>query len=478
MKKKTKLIIGLIVACAGCCALGACSSAKGPYRDYNQNGSGVSVRFDPNGGQFAGRDGVTLVDVYPTAVAQKGVKLLEPGSSDRDTSSGSNNAVNSTATKSGYFLAGWYRERTPRTDASGNALDEKGVLCSESGNAQGYVYSGLWDFQDDKLTVASDYAYTEGEYTLTLYAAWIPYFTYTVYEETDKGWESVGIYEFNPNLTAAELHVPVWNEETGAMDYGEFPQAQNKTFTAAYSDPEKKNPVAEKLEHDGYVDFEKGVAVGLNVDCYADWKDGLWYKIKTAQQFVANSRINGCYEILADLDFKDLVWNAGLSGGSSEFSGQIIGNGHTLSNITVAQTSNSQIYGGLFGRIGATAVIENVTFKDVIYTLNAASRMGGSRFGLFSGNLNESAKIENVSVSGVLQIGNVFVPYDKYSVGLLTGNLVTSGIRYDIECEILVVKFAMKETYPHLVTVKTATGEVILSANQGDTSVKPDVKYE
>lgn len=471
MRKKTKLIIGLTVACAGCCLLAACSSADGPYAEYNQDGSGVSVRYDANGGQFANRDGVVLVDVYPTAIAKKGVSLLEPGSSDRK----GDNIANSRASRSGYFLAGWYRERTPRTDDAGNALDDEGNLCSESGKAQGYVYSGLWDFEKDKLTVDSDYTYTEGEYTLTLYAAWVPYFTYTVYGETeDSNWEVVGTYVFNPTLiTSPVLAVPAWNEDTGAMDYGDFPQSSGKTFVAAYADPDKQNAVTEAFVHDGYVDYETGVAVGLNVDCYSEWKDGLWYKISTADQFVNNSRIDGCYEILNDLDFTDKSWNAGFSSGSSAFTGKIIGNGHTFSNISVSQTNNSQTYGGLFGRIGADAVIENVSFENVIYTLNAASRIRGASFGLFSGNLSELATIENVSVKGTLQIGNVFASYDGYSVGLLSGNLVTAQITYEIDCEIL----EDQNKYLHCVTVNTATGEVVLSGNK-DTSVKPDVKYE
>lgn len=450
-------MIACVFACLGCGILGACAGSS-PYERLG----GYRVRFEANGGVFAGTPDTTLVDVYAAENVENGVKLIEPGSSVRGSGRES-----STVSRENYFCVGWYRNKELRTDENGNALDAYGELCSVSGLEQSYVYSGRWDFSSDVFDLED---VTEGEYNLVLYAAWIPVFSYEIYDDSEK---LLGEITFNPLTSSGDLVLPDYSESTGAMVYGSFPEKSGMTFEALYSDDAMSEEWTEDtVVHSGTIDYETGVAENIVNKFYAQYKEGVWFKISTAKQFISNSRADGRYEILADLDFEGLSW--GLA--NATFSGLIIGNGHTFSNITVTQSNYSQNYGGLFGRIDSTAVFTNVSFKNIVYKIDAASRMGGASFGTFAGAILSGATFENVSVQGTLQIGNVFPSYSGYNVGLLSGDLKTEGIVYDIECEIVAVQSGTSITYPHAVTVNKTTGEVILSANE-DTTVCPEVQY-
>ena len=450
MKRRTKLIIGLITASLGCCVMAACSTDDSPYGEMNM----PTVHYDSNGGQFLGSSFVTITDAYPLEQAQAGVKLVEPGDAIR----GDKGAPISSVSRSGYFLAGWYQTRDLRVDGNGNPLDEDGNLCSVSGKEQGYIYSDRWDFEEDVWTVKSDWQYAQGEYDLTLYAAWIPNFSYEFYEETENGWKLYGAYSFNPNNTPEDKEIPIpsLDEEGVSMQYSEtFPQSSGKTFVAAYTDEEKGQEV-KTYTHDGYVDEEKGVAVNRVVKCYTTWKAGVWFNIYTAKQFYDNSQLNGCYDIKADLDFQtdsetdSVGWSLALA--SSTFTGQIIGNGHKFTNIKVQQSNASQNYGGLFGRIADEVVIKDATFENVTYILGAGSRLNPSNFGLFAGFLATGATVENVTVTGTLQIGNIYrtADYATYNIGELIGNSTSrqvKGITHTVAVE------RYEEAFENTVTV-------------------------
>ncbi len=504
MKRKTLVIIGLAAACAGCLVLGACTSSTVP-EEYL---TGAPVRFDSNGGIFASQEGVDIVDVYPLDAAREGIKLVEPGSDDR----GSQVAAVSDISRAGYFLAGWYTERTMRTDEAGTPLDEYGNVCSlvgtetaedgtvteiwesEAGLAPGYMYSGRWNFEEDVFTVAEDYSYEEDGYALILYAAWIPNFVYQIYAEDANGnWVESSSLTYDPTVEEFDtLALPVWDDwseenpdATGGMLYGSFPRATDTTLEALYADPGKTQLCEGSIAHRGEVDLEHGIATNVVTPFYAELRSGIWYHIHTAQQFANASRSNGCYEIYADLDFEGLTW-----GFTGDFSGVIEGNGHTISNITARQTNNSVAFGGLFGRINESASITDITFENVSFTMAAGSRTQGAYFGLFAGYLNANATIKNVSVSGVFVIGDVYPltvrnpdgttspTYEGYSVGLLTGNNNTAGIEYDIAVDLEPAQSGSTTRYTCTVTVNTNTGVITIGPNNSeDQSVKPEITY-
>lgn len=443
MRRKTKIIIALGVICASTLTFAACADSS-PHKDLAEQGYEVSVCFDSNGGDFSNTPDVNIVDDFRLEDVQKGIKLLEPGSPKR----GPGESI-SRISRTNYSLVGWYRTRELRTNADGDPLDEDGNVCnvrvfnedgtlkgyvSETGKEQGYIYSDRWNFDTDIFQV-DDYNYRPGEYTMTLYAAWANY-SYAVYgQETDRNgnvhWAYQNAYTVAPEFSTGEVALPAW-DSSGALDYGSFPSVDNKTIVDVYADEAMTQKITDKLVHRGSLDLEHGVSVNGMLKCYATFRDGIWYRIERAEQLIENSVANGCYELFADLDFEGLTWNYNLT--VADFTGKLVSHGtakYKLSNITVTQSNISDIYGGLFGRITASAEIRDVEFVNLVYNLNMGSRMQGASFGTFAGTISQEATIENVTLTGELVVGNeVFVNglYAGYAVGIVSGNNQTSNI--------------------------------------------------
>lgn len=506
MKKRTKLVIALSVACVGTLLLGACTSSS-PYGDLYTQDYVATVRYDANGGEFGSTDGIDNVVVYSAKDVERGIKLLQPG----DSSYGAQSAI-TTPSRNGFVLAGWYARKEPRVENE-KLVDEYGipyllndknepirlVTAKEEGkdpqqkeevipeNERAYYYSDKWDFQNDIFQVSKDKLShpKDGEYTLTLYAAWVPNFIYRAYAQKDNEWKQIGETTFDPIIESeySNISLPSLNEKTGAYDYGRFPKYAGHTFECAYSDAGKTQAYEETVAHGGTIDYEHGIAVNPIKDVYVEWKDGVWYEISTAKQFVDNASLDGCYNIHADLDFTGLAWDTNLATSAMGFSGKIIGiNGaKKFSNISFEQANNQNIYGGIFARIMDSAVIRDVSFENVTYVLGAGTRAAtGGYFGLFAGSIAEKATIENVSVSGELLIGNVYPNYKLYNIGLLSasfGSGVNSfGIEYDISCDVYDVMWGTNFYYTCIMTLHS-DGSITLKANS-DTSVKPEVEYE
>ncbi len=430
MKKRTKLIIGLACALGATLALAGCTIAEAPYDSLAKEGANVQIVYDRNGGVFAALDNFDLVDVYKGEDVERGVRLLAPGDSRR----GTMEAQRTSISRSGYFFAGWYRVRTPLTDGAGNALDEDGAPCSQTGKAQAYTYGGRWDFDAERCGM-DDVTPIEGEkdrYSLTLYAAWIPNFTYSFYCETEDGWQEYATVEINPSVTES-IDVPVWDDNSGRLNYSLFPTREGYTFEKVFADPQKATELTSAIPHTGEVDYATGTGVGRDVPLYTTWRAGNWYKVSKAQQLINNASSTGSYELLGDLDFEGLSWP--FSG--MQFGGTIEGNGHVVQNVTARQTSSDQRqYGGLFGRILAGAKLTDVSFENVSFTLSAGTNRTEGSYGLFAGEFSEQATVEGVTVTGNFYVGNVFENYrgadsayiDGYSVGVISGNLWDGGI--------------------------------------------------
>lgn len=468
MKKKTKWMLGLAVACGATLALAGCTGDQSPYTGLDSEKYNVSVRYDSNGGNFAYRENVEIVHVYSLENAKLNgdnyeITLIEPGSD----ALGDKKAY-SEISYADHFLAGWYQTREPRVNEQGEPLDEYGELVSVSGRAQGYVYGGKWDFSKP-LTIAAGSSNSSKDAALTLYAGWIPNFLFEIVSETEKGEEVVGSYAFNPDDTQGKLEIPAWNESTGAIDMKNFPAYSGYTFEHAYSSSDKQEEYTAPIEHGGSVNAEKGIAIDPIKRVYATWKEGTWFRISTAKQFVDNFRMSGYYEIAADLDFTDVNWKMSISSGT--FNGKIFGNGHTFSNITVTQTNASDTRGGLFGEIGAKTEMTDLAFTNITYNLSAGSRITGSYFGLFAGYVSDQAVLD-ITVEGTLAIKDspLYLTYFN-QIGAFSGNLERRGVSIaNIRC---VTVESSDGTYPIKATVHE-DGEVEITRN-ADPSIDPNV---
>lgn len=389
-----------------------CGQELDRYEQNDADGYTVSVKFDANGGYF-GTNTYVIVDSYNISEMNKNgsgnveIALLSPDNEVR--------GIDAYAAQNpGYFLAGWYAERTETAD--------------------GYTYSGKWDFATSRLEVDPSKIYAASEPVMTLYAVWVPVFTVEFYDRASG--ELLNTYEFNP-AAAEEIKVPAWNEETGAIEMYKFPTKKGYTFSAAYYDAEGTQKVdTPAVVHSGTVNEATGAAENANMKLYLDWTEGEWYRIYNAQQFLDNASVSGNYEIFADLDFEGKIWPTSLMYGN--FSGSIVGNGHTLSNITAEQTNNSKTNAGLFGSFSEGASITDLTFENVTMTIKAGTRVAGTSYGLLAGTISNKAVFENVKIQGgqLLIDASSYFGTDDYTIGLLCG-MGSAPVDADILCGVI-----------------------------------------
>lgn len=420
MTKKIKLkpILSLATLLSVIFILGGCSQWELPYEELDKEGYTVSVRFDPSGGAFANTERVWVVDVFNLANEKKdasgnyAISLIAPDDSRRGDRAFS-------VSKNGCFFAGWYRERNLRTDESGNPLDDYGNPTSESGLPQGYTYSGRWSFESDTLCVPDGSFGSSDTPVLTLYAAWIPYFNFEFYVQNAEGG-----FDLYAEEQMISLGVPEWDLKTGKLNMNGFPEIDGMTFAGAYLDEAMSTPLTEAIS--GEIDYEHGIGATSEIKVYTKFAEGNWYRISTAEQFIKNSKLGSCFYLEADLDFTGLNWSSALAGGA--FTGKIVGNGHTISNVTFVQADNAKPNGGLFGSLASGASVKDVRFDNISYTLSAGSRMQGPSFGLLCGTLSADAELEGVTVtnSSFAISGDIYP--QEYTLGALIGTGTNPGI--------------------------------------------------
>lgn len=478
--KKTKVIIGLGLALCAAVALGACAAAD-REDELIREGYNVVVSYELNGGLFGtdassssggteGEDAFNIVHYYRGEELAGGIGLLEPGDKQLESSG----TVLSAVARGGYFQIGWYRSMEPRINKAGEALDENGELCSETGKPQGHFFSGKWDFSKDRLkeTDFPDGPDEKGAYRLTLYAAWAPNYVYEFYrEKTDAELadekqkyeeeqqdqiadgtlkpedakpfveEKWLMYQsVNRPADGSPIAIPALDPETGAWKYGAVPQYAGHTIEKIYADSALTEEYTAPIPHEGQVDEEHGTAEKMIVRCYTTWRDGVWYEIRTADQFYDNFEPAGHYVIQDDLDFTGLKW----SGCAVTFTGSIEGNGHTFSNLKGEQSSTSAPLhaGGVFGVIASGASIRDVHFEDVVFDLYYCDYLhatSGASYGLFAGEIAAGATVEGVTLSGTINLGMLTNRFDtegegyfaNFAVGLVSGNAENMGISYE-----------------------------------------------
>lgn len=414
MNKIIKTVLMAMMLFAVVLVISSCGADGDQYAQNDRDGYTVSVRYDANGGQFTTNTTV-IVDSYDISGLQTGAEgnvelsLLSPDSSVRGVDAFK-------ATLSNHFLAGWYAQRTETTDEQGNVK---------------YTYSQKWDFDTDKLSVDASKTYTSSEPVVTLYAVWIPFFEI---EFCDKDTGAVtGSIKFDPTETE-NISIPRWNEETGAVEMFEFPQKKGYTYNATYLDANGTVALeGESFVHSGVIDYTTGTATNTKMTLYVDWTEGEWYRIYTAEQFIKNASVSGCYEICADLDFEGKTWPTNIT--YANFSGKINGNGHTFKNIGITQSNNSKTNVGLFGNLTESSTIKNVTFENITFTVKAGTRVAGTSYGVLAGAIASGAVLDNITVkNSTLQIDSgAYFGTEDYNIGLLCGmgdigNIDISGI--------------------------------------------------
>lgn len=562
MKKKICTILSLSCIAAACVFAAGCAE-KSAVDKLREAGCKVFVTYNANGGKFIGTEKVYLLDgINPddscwtkSDDGKTHIKLTDPTNKLRPT--GTTDKM--TLTKTEYSLAGWYRNRELLKDEKGNALDEAGNVLTQKDemyflkltNGDGserkvtvcdgqyfyegkasdggivkdtatnkyvyerskaeakiaemvtpaYSYSGYWDFATDEI----EYAESDGEVSLTLYAGWVPYYQYYYYAKNDSGeWEKYGTTYFDYVLSSSgnekyadqgEMYLPNWQGGNGAMNYSshtynddstkEFPSIAGKTFKAAYADKECTQQYTDKITHNGTLDPATALPKDRIQNVYVEFYDEEMFKIETAKQLAANAKTNGSYEILNDLDFEieKTTWPAVFTTGA--FTGKMFsatGESVTLKNVK-AQYAGTTANGGLFGLIAAGAQLKNLRFENV--TMDFASvtcSETDTGYGLFSGDINGAAQIENITVSGAkLRLGIIQLQ-SGYKINLLAGGNA-SGITQEDETALEVygeagITCSYYYFEPETIEIDVAKKEIKLTFLSINESEKQRREYE
>lgn len=364
LRKKSTGIVCLILAAM--LLVTGCSGVKNPYQLNDDEKYNVSIRFDANGGLFHTNlsvimDSYNISNLKTNGEGKVEIPLLNPNDELRG------DIDSFDATKDGHFLAGWYTERTENEDGS-------------------YSYSGRWDFRKDRVEVDPNGTYSAEEPVMTLYAAWIPNFTFECFDY--RTGEFLYSIPFDP-LTSNGIDLPGWSSQTGRMVYRGLEKREGYTFGGVYLSRESTEPVnTAKLMHSGNVDLENGIGTNSTMKLYLDWMEGDWYQVTNASNFVKYAAENANLIIAGDIDFSESSWTQELS--NLTYTGTIVGNGYSITNL------KAEYSGKLFAAIGDGAKISDLTFAF-------AKGAAGDGLDMISGNISPNASLENVEAS-------VFVP--------------------------------------------------------------------
>ena len=445
MKERFKIIIGIIISFFTLFILSSCKD-NNLYDKRIEEGYKITVRYESNGGSYLDREGVTLVDMFNPDDYIKDetgtihIKLTEP-TDPRRPSGGSEGIY---ITRTNYFLVGWYKNKTIRTNDLGKVVDEDGnplllkdnkYYLESDPETQGipaYDYSGYWDFENDTI----DYKDSNGIVELTLYAVWSKYFEFDYYYKDGTEWKYLSNTKFDYKTTNQEgsltsdkdtIFLPTWVD--GAMNYTHkyennstytFPKVNGYTFKEAYLDEDLTNKITGSYEHTGSIDYETGKAVNPVVNIYITLDEGEYYHINNATELVNNPNLNGIYIIENDLDFSGLEWPTVFSLGT--FNGKMYSkddNNYKLSNIEVYHSSDSAKVGGIFGKISENAEIKNLEFENASLDIAYIGRRNrDTSFGLFSGIIENKDSITNVKLSGEIKIGPITLD-GEYEMNLI-----------------------------------------------------------
>ncbi|MFA5066875.1 MAG: InlB B-repeat-containing protein [Candidatus Izemoplasmatales bacterium] len=266
-------------------------------------------------------------------------------------------------TKSGLTFMGWYKEAT---------------------------YTTEWVFATDVVTA-----------DITLYAKW----SIVVIFEEDHGTPAPD--DVVDVTSGTKLNEPAAMTKTGATFLGWY---KENTFDTVWNFT---------------ID-----TVTESMTLYAKWSIA-GQPISTKEEFhsLTMSDSTDLYYLVNDLDFTGFEWIE--SGTGTAFKGMLNGNGKTLSNITISCGENTGVYGGLFQRVNG-AMIANLIIDHASVTINGRAGVLVGRIEGDGATLN-NITIRNSSVSGTagegtgVLVGNASYRLTASRITILNSSALNTG---------------------------------------------------
>ncbi len=165
-----------------------------------------------------------------------------------------------------------------------------------------------------------------------------------------------------------------------------------------------------------------------------DWLSGsgtaeVPFKIQSPQQLNAIAHTSILWDkhfvLDADLDLADVMFEPIAGGASPGFTGVFDGAGHTIRNLTIRRDNQGAQYVGLFGKVGSTGQIRNLSIEDA----NVVSASLASFVGVLAG-------ASDGSVNGCRATGRIRCGNNSNSVGGLIG--YSNGTIHDCHANVAI----------------------------------------
>lgn len=420
MKAKFKLFVFLVATfiftlTAGIIAGCAIGESDALY-EANSRGMTASVTYYANGGKFSAHDMCYMCLRYVP-----GTPIMDLG----------NDASDLEIKRTGYVFTGW--QYCELKDGLPILTDEKTgevyAVREETGTAYIQSSSGKELAEIEKrfnAAASGEDVFVDGNHPvigenehLYLAAVWVPDVRIEYKLVSDTGSIRIEKDVVGEDGKAQTVEVEVKNGET--LDYksfgrndsiGLYPSSvtfrtlSTHSYIHLYEDKE-----CTKIINDGQM-FDKP-GDGNNLAVYAKFLEGFWTPVRNSAG--VNSMLEAVgggtnYFVVQDIEYSGTFTDKDDKGDFKNYSktktdifnGVIDGNNKCISNISVSRstiTTDQEI--SLFGRIGASAEIKNLTLKNV--KLNFPSVRAGANitlYALFTHVANE-AKLSNITVDGV-----------------------------------------------------------------------------
>lgn len=250
--------------------------------------------------------------------------------------------------------------------------------------ADGSEAERTWDFEKDRVTA-----------DLTLYCRWAKNYSVRIcYGEDFSGTLVVSVSDDNPSVS--KFTAPKWEGHTLIGYY--YDEAYTKPVTFPYVHAHNDENPAETV--------------------YAKFIEGN-YRVISKPSDLKSVSAGANYYLLNDIDMSE----AGKISFPDTYSGQFIGNGHKIMNLTVEKTqSKTGTSYGLFNRLASGAVLRDVTFENLQVKVNLNNEQNQMllQLGALAGLCDEGVTLENVTISGSFT-------YDCNNRQNLTGKIESVG---------------------------------------------------
>lgn len=283
-----------------------------------------------------------------------------------------------------------------------------------------------WFLQDESGNVATEHFdfSTPIEKDIVLVADWQPrYYFYFATETGEKIDEDNRIWVKGEGTTAVIIKAP---------------SRKGYTLLGYYKDPACTIELEKNTDGKYVTPAHSSNSEDL---IYTKWLEGEYVFVSTAKDFL--SAVNsgkGCY-LEADIDFTGVTWNR-----RAIYSGNIAGNGHTISNISFSHEATRGNYQfGLFGKYSGT--MTDVTFKNCSLSFvapKAQSNNAEYKVGFVCGVLGSGASLKNVSfdtcslsidASDFSSYGYLVFTTDAGITGVLEENVNLDNVTGSIQVE-------------------------------------------